>query len=397
VTALPSATAIPGFSASASIMLDTLRSGASQVVVIGHAISFLGIWPALQPPRAPYVQDIGVVVFFVLSGLLITHTTRMKLGDDRRPYAPRDFFIDRASRIYTAFLPALVLVVGIDAVGRRLVPERYGSYLDASGVWTFLGNVLMLQDFPGLEGGLARFGGPTFELTSYGTARPFWTIAVEWWIYLLVGWLLVVRATGRRRSPWTPVVVIATVPFLIVPFHHLVGGRGNGLTAVWMFGALGSYAWPVLARSRVPSVILLGAGATFGAGACAVLYVTGHEAYHLGFGLAVAVAVALAVAGLRADVDAGAFWHRVVVAIAAYSFTLYLLHYSVTVFALAWLDPSVLSLVILVVVCNLVAALVAAVTERNYPIVRRRLRSHLGGPRREVATVARPGSSVGSG
>jgi peptidoglycan/LPS O-acetylase OafA/YrhL len=378
-------------------MLDALRVAASQVVVVGHAISFLGLWPSLQPPGAPYMQDIAVVVFFVLSGLLITHTTRMKLSDVRRTYRPRDFFIDRLSRIYTAFLPALVLVVGIDAVGRRLRPELYTSYLDASGVGTFVANGLMLQDFPGLGGLLSWFGGPTFELTSYGTARPFWTVAVEWWIYLLVGWLLVVRAAGRRRSRWTPVVVIATVPFLIVPLHHLVGGRGNGLAAVWLFGALGSYAWSRLARSRVPSVVLVGGGTVIAAAACGALYVTGSEAYHLGFGLAMAVAITLAVAGLRGEAGTGAVWHRVIVAVAAYSFTLYLLHYTVIVLLLGWLDRSAVGFVVLVLVCNLVAAMVAAVTERNYPVVRRYLRARLGGSRGGVATVVRSGTGVRGG
>jgi hypothetical protein len=33
----------------------------------------------------------------------------------------------------------------------------------------------MLQDFPGLP------------ITSFGSARPFWMLAIEWWIYLFVG------------------------------------------------------------------------------------------------------------------------------------------------------------------------------------------------------------------
>ena len=60
-------------STESSTLLDFIR-GAAQLVVVGHGISFSGIAPYLQQPRFPYLQNIAVLVFFIISGFVISYS-----------------------------------------------------------------------------------------------------------------------------------------------------------------------------------------------------------------------------------------------------------------------------------------------------------------------------------
>ena len=55
-----------------SVTLDLLRAVAAQMVCVGHGISFF--MPAWRPSELPLMQNVGVLIFFVLSGTLITFT-----------------------------------------------------------------------------------------------------------------------------------------------------------------------------------------------------------------------------------------------------------------------------------------------------------------------------------
>src|SRR5258708_11329759 len=87
--------------ASVSHSLNMARGLSAQLVLFGHAISFLGLFPALQPPSLPYMQNVGVVVFFFISGVVISHAIETKTADFSQ------FIVDRSTRILNALIPAL--------------------------------------------------------------------------------------------------------------------------------------------------------------------------------------------------------------------------------------------------------------------------------------------------
>ena len=84
-----------------SVVLDLLRASAAQMVCVGHAISFfISQW---KPTEFPLMQNVGVLLFFVLSGFLITYTL---LERSKNPaYSFINFVVDRFARIYSALLP----------------------------------------------------------------------------------------------------------------------------------------------------------------------------------------------------------------------------------------------------------------------------------------------------
>src|SRR5690242_15486371 len=104
-----------------SVALDALRPLAAQMVLVGHGLVFFSVGNWLKPPASPYIQNVGVLLFFVMSGFWITATL---ITNAARPeYSFLDYFIDRFARIYSALIPALLLIIVVDAVTIWLTGE----------------------------------------------------------------------------------------------------------------------------------------------------------------------------------------------------------------------------------------------------------------------------------
>lgn len=209
-----------------SLFLDLLRGFSVQLVVVGHGISFCAIFPALQPPNFPFMQNIAVVIFFLLSGYLISNSIFYNIASTKN-YSFTSYFIDRFSRIYSALIPALIFVFFIDYLSVSKGSENY-NYTDAFNIKTFIGNIFMLQDFP-------FFKHVAIKITSFGSARPLWTLAIEWWIYMWFGFLSI---KIMKANKLTIINMLIFVFLCIVPAYNIISGRGNGLTIYWLFGLL---------------------------------------------------------------------------------------------------------------------------------------------------------------
>ncbi len=315
-----------------SSYLDWVRILSAQAVVIGHYGSWVGGDDTLLGGRVP-IQDLGVVVFFILSGYLIASTLNNKLAADPG-YGFSDFFIDRFSRIYVTFVPALLLVLGLDAYS-----AAHGNYLHAAAfnAYQFVGNLLMLQDFPlfSILRRIASGAGP-WLVTSFGSARPFWTLAVEWWLYMFFGWFVLVHLRGSARS-WRDGLVLAGLAF--VPVMHATVSRGAGLTLFWALGALAAVALANVSQTLIGRrrLVAIAAGALVFAVA---RFAVARQFYDLQGVVFVAIAF---VAGLYLARSGGGSAPRretggsgdAVSVLAGAAFALYAVHYSVMEFALA--------------------------------------------------------------
>lgn len=335
---------------SSSLFLDTVRGVSSQAVVIGHGLSFVGVYDLVFGIGSPDIQSVAVVFFFFISGFLIANTVMRKKQTSH--YSFGEYFIERFSRIYTAFIPSLFFVILVDLIYRSVAEYPHIKYFNLK---TVAGNLLMLQDFP-----------VYFNISSLGSGRPFWTLAIEWWFYLAFGWLVLMKASTLKS--WT-LKLIVLLPLLIVPYFNLKG-RGNGLTYIWIFGALASTGLPYLVREkRLKDWLLILAGVIFSILAISRSVRTGRS-YDLKFGVYMSLALTLALIYFqRHDLRIKNFLREFIVFLASYSFSLYLIHYSIMDIANALLLDKLspwLLFALTFMTSNLVAWILAKFTEHKY-------------------------------
>jgi peptidoglycan/LPS O-acetylase OafA/YrhL len=165
--------------------LDGLR-GIAILLVIPHNADIFSqsapwLWPIALVAHAGWI---GVQLFFVLSGFLIT---RNLLDTRRDANYLRSFYVRRALRIFPLYF--LTLFVGLVVLPHvvQFSPGALASHHNQVWLWTFLSN--WAQPY-GLE--VSGFS-------------HFWSLAVEEQFYLV--WPFVVLFAAGTRLFWVSVVV----------------------------------------------------------------------------------------------------------------------------------------------------------------------------------------------
>jgi peptidoglycan/LPS O-acetylase OafA/YrhL len=162
--------------------IDGLRAIAVLAVVAYHA------WPALLPGGF-----VGVDVFFVISGYLITALLAAEWEAERRIDLPA-FYARRVRRLWPALVVVVLAVVaaGVLLVGRD-GPAYRGLLDSAAASLLFLGNFY----FQAHSGGY--FDAPAGAMP----LLHLWSLAVEEQYYLVYPLLLpLLLRAGRRRAGW---------------------------------------------------------------------------------------------------------------------------------------------------------------------------------------------------
>lgn len=354
---------------SSSLLLHLIRGGAAQAVVIGHGLYYFRICD-----RFISLQTSAVVIFFILSGIVIPHSTfcRARKGRD---YTFSSYFIDRFSRIYMGFVPALFFVLGVDILCKHLFGSAYiyGKSLNAP---TFIENLLMLQGFP-VNVFVERVPVSFMKQLSFdlfGSGRPMWTVAIEWWIYLLFGWLAL-GAAFRQKRPLLYLFILFL--FLVIPScNWILNGTGNGLTMMW---AMGLIVYLILSRMSVKlsasdSCLLSGAFLLF---ALMRISVT-HEAYDALYVGLLAISLYFALLCLQQrEIAMPKTISSLIIFNANFSYTLYLVHFTVLNFLLLWLGPGAVNMLLGCLLSNIVSIAMYHAFERHYKAFARWLKQTL--------------------
>lgn len=146
----------------------------------------------------------GVVVFFVLSGYVISFVA------DKKENNLKDYFISRFARLYSVVLAVLILVLMIDTIGQSINPTIYQNYFrDSNYFIRLIVNVSFLQQV-------------WFYNIGYLSDGPLWTLGYEFWYYALFGFTLFIE--GKKKY------------FFLFLTALLIGPKILLLLPVWLFG-----------------------------------------------------------------------------------------------------------------------------------------------------------------
>ena len=232
-------------SENASILLDLVRFTAAIGVVVSHSgKKVFGIgWK-----EQSIWGDLAVPIFFVISGFIIRHISRT------RETNPREYSIDRASRIYSVVLPAMLATLLISGLCMLLNHDRFAH--DWSPFFdhpvarltlnlTFLSQIWGLNAIPFIN-------------------SPFWSLGYECFYYVFYG--LVIFLSGWKRIAACSVLAIVIGPqvMFLLPlwwlgcwmydaYHRLRSKRAGviALTVLTTWFALCAFS-RLVGRSRMP-------------------------------------------------------------------------------------------------------------------------------------------------
>jgi len=202
----------------ASLYLNVIRAICAQLVIIGHAgvFSKVSVLPSFK--RLPPIESIAVVIFFILSGFLISLSVSNNLKKDPA-YSFAKFLASRFVRIFIVYIPALVFIAAVDTY---IFANYSFNYISTLSVQHGLNNLLMLQK------------NPLTMNPMFGSGSTLWTLSIEWWMYLFFGWIILFK--GGQSKFWLVAFVLA-----IFPVGYSIKGFGAGLPLIWFFSALTIY------------------------------------------------------------------------------------------------------------------------------------------------------------
>lgn len=370
-----------------SIHLDFLRCLAALQVFISHSRTlFFADYEQIKNPNLLlkafyFLTGLGhesVIVFFVLSGFFIAASVIKSVRNDK--WSWNQYLINRLSRLCVVLIPALLLSYGWDSLGMSIfgtgATSPYGGkLLEHSQVTYQISERLNLAN---LFGNLFFLNGILVD--RFGSSAPIWSLTYEFWYYMLFPCLLLIFSSRLSRQQRILYGLLAVLIFLGI------GGKISLYFLIWLMGAAVCIAYPsqVVKQRRLFYLLLLltclGFAVTLVISRFDILKEPSSDFL---IGIASAMVVYLLLHD-QTPANHPGLYASFSQKIAAFSYTLYLLHLPLLGFMRACLvqgdrwQPSLLHLGLWLAACGLVllyAFLVAQVTEAKTDQVRRALLS----------------------
>ena len=176
-----------------NLALDSLRGFSTILIVVYHTSFVSGYTVAHANSSGAYIDrlNIGVAIFFVLSGFLIFRPFAHSLIHGSPLPKTRNYYLKRAARILPGYWLALFVLAGLDAL----------TIVNTSG---FIRNVFIVHSFT--------------EHNVFTGIRQAWTLAVEMSFYVVVPAFayVFVRQTKRRNGPVVVSTLLKALSFLFL-------------------------------------------------------------------------------------------------------------------------------------------------------------------------------------
>jgi peptidoglycan/LPS O-acetylase OafA/YrhL len=308
----------------ASTYLDVLRAVAANLVIVAHVYMFY------FSSHDPYsLGNLGVAVFFLLSGFLITQSM-LNWASKPGPHLP-GFLADRVARIFTPYVPALILIIAANAF---LIRSHVDGANASTGLLTFLGNLLMLQDHSVFQFLELVGSDVSWRIRPYNAAEPFWTVAIEMWIYVSMGLLFFCLIKRERIRPLY-VVTLALISAPVLIWNAAAGG-GKSLSLIWMIGGVAGFIFYLMRKMAHPPSLRAIGSVMMLFGAIALAGRIGKVGFRP-FDVQSAMLMAMLLFGLLAYFTRvptlPVLAQRVAGFFASYSYSLYLIHNTVLIIA----------------------------------------------------------------
>lgn len=183
-----------------STYLDAVRFVAALTVLFSHFA-----YERISGGAHLWVRELNlgsdaVVIFFVLSGLVIAYTAEEKDADAGR------YLFNRATRIYSVALPALLLTFALDRLGASINPAAYDGwwYVEAP-LATLLWHGLTFSSEWHIPG------------TRLGTNGPYWSLSYEVAYYLIFAAALFLSGAKRILALAALAVIAGLKVLLLLP------------------------------------------------------------------------------------------------------------------------------------------------------------------------------------
>ncbi len=220
----------------AGVHLDAIRGLAALAVFTGHARALLITDFSPREHGGAFLKlfytltglgHLAVMVFFVLSGFLVGSSVLRAFASGR--WSWRHYLVQRLVRLWVVLIPALVWCAVLDRMGMALFGPATGSYTNAPH-----GAAMEIGD-------TAQTGTPevfvlnalfvqTIAAPTFGTNVALWSLANEFWYYMLFPMALLVV---RPNQPAVARLLYAASFLSILAF---VGPQIAWLFLVWLSG-----------------------------------------------------------------------------------------------------------------------------------------------------------------
>jgi peptidoglycan/LPS O-acetylase OafA/YrhL len=337
--------ALPNPSIAATVHLDAVRGAAALAVVAYHIrykffLDYSEVHSSDLLTHGFYAATSfghdAVMVFFVLSGYLITGTVLKDVRTDRWSWGR--YLLNRLTRLYVVLIPGLLLTVGWDLLGLHLFPA-HPAYTGMPQAWTHDFFDVRETLTPAIFFANATFRHAISGISALGSNSPLWSLTYEFAYYMVFPAALLATVP---RIAIVPRVVFAAMAILLA--YHF-GPRILLYFPIWLLG-LAVKVLPPLPRVRDGLMQMRNVGA-----AVLVVGLTAFRHTSMFERLAgkvvleagdflVGLAFAFALAVLLADTRPArpGFYLRMARGSAHISYTLYVVHMPLLIFLRAWLN-----------------------------------------------------------